>query len=338
MKKNTIQLWVMVMLIFCLALTGCIQSQPATPPAASNTEVAASTEPVSTEKVYDIGVFVKDSTTSFWRYVIQGATKEAEELGVNMIEYAPVETQNVEEQIRQVEDAIQAGVDAICIVALDATALKPSLQKALDAKIPVITFNSRINDFEGVSCFVGVENYDGMSLVCEKVFKDLNYEGNIVSLEGLTSGYANIERVRAITDVAAKYPEIKILASQTTNSRREEAMTVMENMLQTYPEIDAVIGHNDSVALGAVQAIQAAGKEGIIVSGFDGTLEGMEAILADTLNYSLDQSPFQQGAFSVRAAKEILDGKKIEFENPTGGTLVDKSNAQSIIDEFYKVN
>jgi len=292
--------------------------------------------PAMAEEPYKIGFFVKDTTNSFWRYVVNGATIAAQEAGVELIEYTPVEASNVEEQINLIEDAITAQVDAICIVAVDSGAVIPALQKAMDAGIPVITFNSRV-DLEGIKCFCGVENYEGYALVTEQVCADLGYEGNVVIIEGVAAGYANIERVRGAKDVCDKYEGITILDDQIGDNKRDQAMSVMENLLQTYgDEIDAVLAHNDNTAIGALQAIIDYGLEDeIIVVGFDGTVEGINSIQNGGLTYSLDQSPYQQGAYAVRAAVDVLNGNEIEFEIPTGGTLITAENAQAIIDEFY---
>ncbi len=288
------------------------------------------------QPTYRIGFFVKDTTNSFWRYVVNGASIEAAELGVELIEYTPVEASNVEEQINLIEDAITADLDAICIVAVDSNAVIPALQKAMDAGIPVITFNSRVA-LDGIKCFCGVENYDGYALMVEQVLKDMDYKGNVVIIEGVAAGYANIERVRAAKDVCAKYEGVTILDDQIGDNKRDQAMSVMENLLQTYgDEIDAVFAHNDNTGIGALQAIIDYGLEdSIIVAGFDGTVEGINSILNGGLTYSLDQSPYQQGAFAVKAAVDVLNGKEIEFEIPTGGVLISKENAQSILDEFY---
>lgn len=346
MRKNLATLITTALLVVCMLFAGC--AQPAanpSEPAAGTTEVPAAVEPAAKEsateeptadKDYTVGIFVKDNSNPFWRYVVNGAMTEGEAQGIKVVEYSPAEAANVEQQTSLIEDAVSSGIDAICVVAIDAEAVKPALQKALDAGIVVVPFNSRINDMD-LPCFVGVDNYTGQCNVAEQIFKDFDYEADIVILEGLVSGYANIERLRAIKDVAAKYEGINILTSQVTNGRREEAMTVMENVLQTYDHIDIVFGHNDNVALGSAQAIKDVGREDeITVVGFDGTLEGIEAVRDGAgLTYSLDQSPFQQGAYSVRAAVTLLDGGTVEKEIPTGGTLITKGTAQGIIDEFY---
>lgn len=340
MRNSSLKLLLVLVLIMSMVAAGCAQTETPEPskdvpqvqtPAPTVDEQEEDDEVVND---YTIGVFVKDSTTPFWRYIMQGAYAEAEKLGVTIIEYAPMKNTDTAAQINQIEDAIQSGVDAICIAAIDGEAVKPALQKAIDANIPVIIFNSRVN-LEGAKTFVGVDNYDGSYKMTERVFADMGYKGNIVIIESDPAAWVNQQRVQAVLDLVEKYPDIKIVAQQPAYARREQAMTVMENILQTHANIDMVWGLNDATALGAIQAIEDAGRTGIIVSGFDGTPEGIEAVIDGRLAYTLDQSPFQQGAFSVRAAVDVLNGKPIEKEINTGGTVIDKSNAQAILEEFY---
>lgn len=319
MKKTISVVLLLAMFLVSSTLTGC-----------------GTTNEKAVEKVkkYTVGIFIKDATTPFWRYVVNGAKAEAEKHGIELIEYAPLKTQNVEEQLRQIEDGIQKKLDAICVVALDSNAIIPVLEKADKAGIPVITFNTRVN-LPSIKTFIGVENYQGEYLVAEKMIADLGGKGNIVILEGIPAAQTNIDRLKAIKDVVAKNPGIKILTSQPTNYRRDQAMTVMENILQTNTDINAVFGLNDEVSLGALKAIEAASRKGIIISGFDGALEGLNAVKEGRLTYTLDQSPYEQGAYSVRAAVDILNGKKVEAMISTGGTVVKKDNVQSILDKFY---
>ena len=116
--------------------------------------------------------------------------------------------------------------------------------------------------------------------------------------------------------------------------RRDQAMTVMENLLQTHPKVDLVIALNDEMALGSLKALEQAGRKGVIVSGFDGAIEGLEAIIAGRLTASLNQDPFGQGSLPVRAAMDLMKGKKIEENIPTGGEIIDTSNAQQLLNLF----
>jgi ribose transport system substrate-binding protein len=285
------------------------------------------------QKTYTFAVLVKDSTTPFWRYLISGAKKEAKALGVEVIEYAPLQQQNLEEQMRHVEDAIQKKVDAIIIAPINPTAIIPAIEKANAAKIPVLTTNSKAGGGK-IATFVGVENYEGAKKLGEYMLKKINRKGNVIIVEGNPAGQTNQDRVKGFREAIAAAPEVKLLAQQPAMFRRDQAMTVMENLLQTHPKVDLVIALNDEMALGSLKALEQAGRKGVIVSGFDGAIEGLEAIIAGRLTASLNQDPFGQGSLPVHAAMDLIKGKKIEENIPTGGEIIDTSNAQKLLNLF----
>lgn len=293
--------------------------------------------PAADEAKLKIGIFVKDNTNPFWRYVVKGAMQAGKDLGVEVIEYTPQEASNVEQQVSLVQDAIQAKLDGIAIVAVDSNALLDSCKQAQDAGIVVVPFNSRMDDL-GAPTFVGIDNYTGMKALMEALVQKLGGKGNVVILEGVLAGYANQERMRAVNEVLAQYPDIKVVAQQAADAQREKAITVMENILQANDKIDAVIGHNDNTALGAYQAILDAGRQDeMIITGFDAQ-EELLRYLADgdeRVAMSVDQSPYMQGYSSVEAVVKILKGETVPEWIPTGGSLVTTENAKDILDKFY---
>jgi len=275
-----------------------------------------------TRQEITIGLFVKDSTTPYWRYLIKGAKDEAARIGgVKVIEYAPIKQQDIEEQLRQVEDAIQRRISAIAIAPIDSNAIAPALEKAVKAGIPVITTNTRAF-YDGITSFVGVDNIDGGLMLGKYLAEKMNFTGNIVIVEGNPAGQTNIDRMEGFKKAFAQYPNIKILTSQPAMFRRDQAMSVMENILQTHSKIDAVVAFNDEMAIGAVQAIEAAGRKGIMVTGFDGAPEGIKAIIAGRMLATLNQGPFEQGGFAVRAAVDVIQGKTISKWITTGGNII----------------
>lgn len=320
--KKLVALFLALIMVFTLAACG------------GNTQAEA---PQDEAEKLTVGIFVKDNTNPFWRYVVKGAMQAGEDLGVEVIEYTPAEASNVEQQVSLVQDAIQAKIDGMAIVAVDSAALLDSCKQAQDAGIVVVPFNSRMDDL-GAPTFVGIDNYTGMKGLMEKLVADLGGTGKVVVLEGVLAGYANQERMRAVNDVLAANPGIEVVADQAADAQREKAITVMENILQSCPEIDAVIGHNDNTSLGAYQAILDAGREGeMIITGFDAQEELLRYLAAgdERVTMSVDQSPYMQGYASIEAVVKLLKGETVDEWIPTGGTLVTVENAQEILDKFY---
>ena len=159
--KKLVSLLLAMALVLSLAACGST-STTATTAAATEAPVAAENGDVAkADKAYRIGVFFKDSTSMFWRYVGQGCQTKAEELGVEFVEYSPASYTDAAGQINMLEDAIASGIDAIAIAAIDSTAVVDTLVKAEDAGIPVIVFNTLIPDFEATGkqrIFIGMDN------------------------------------------------------------------------------------------------------------------------------------------------------------------------------------
>lgn len=337
--KKLVSLLLAMALVLSLAACGST-STTATTAAATEAPVAAENGDVAkADKAYRIGVFFKDSTSMFWRYVGQGCQTKAEELGVEFVEYSPASYTDAAGQINMLEDAIASGIDAIAIAAIDSTAVVDTLVKAEDAGIPVIVFNTLIPDFEATGkqrTFIGMDNAAASEEVMERILKEHDYKANVVILEGTPATLQNNERCGTATTICDKYDDVKIVASQPTNANRELAMSTMENILQSTTDIDIVFALNDAVGLGAQQAIEAAGVTGIDIVAIDGTPDAITSILAGrSFKYTMDQGPFECGSTVIQAAVDAIEGKELELLIRVGGTCVGPDNAQAHMDKYY---
>jgi len=293
-------------------------------------------QPAAAQKPLRMGLIVKNLVNPFWVYMRQGAEVAAKKYGVELTTYAPTKPDNVEEQIRIMEDLIQKKVDAIIIVPADSNGIVPGIERANAANIPVALANS--NAFGGkVITFTGVENYAGMVQVAEYMVKKLAGKGSVVILEGVPGAQTAMDRKQAADDVLKKYPDIKVLASQTALNQRGEGMSVMENLLQRFPSIDAVFGTNDEMALGAVEALDAAKRlDKTMVSGFDCNNDAVLAISQGRMVVTLDQQPGEQAASALEAAVQFLQGKEVPKRIVTPAALVDKSNVAAYLNRLPK--
>lgn len=287
-------------------------------------------------KQYTVGLIVKNLVNPFWNYMKQGAEDVGRELGVNVITLAPIKADNVEEQIRAMEDLIKRKVDGIVLVPADSNGIIPGVLKANAAGIPVITSNTRAFGGEIVS-FVGVENYDAAYSVATYVAEQLGGKGRVLILEGVPGAQTAIDRKNGFDDALAKYPNIQVLASQPAKFQRAEGMLVMENLIQRFPDFEAVICGNDEMALGAIEALDAAGRlEGAIVAGFDGNRDAMMSIAEGKLTVTLYQDPQAQAGEAVRALIDYIEGKPVPDRIVVQGTLVSKENVDKFL-EMYGV-
>lgn len=298
------------------------------------TDAGAASEETAQGENYTIAVMVKDSSTPFWRYLVSGAQEAGEELGVTVVEYAPMEAQSLDEQTKQVEDAIQANVDAICIAAVDSDGIVPAIEKANEAGIPVISINTKANGGK-VETFVGIDNEAAAENLAQYMVDELGGEGKVVIIEGNPAGQTSVDRVAGFKTILEKYEGIELTVSQPGYFKRDEAMTIMENLIQANPDIDAVLALNDEMALGAWQALDDAGMtDDVVISGFDGAVEGCNAILGGKLKASMDQDAIGTGYEGVKAAVEVLGGNAVDEWIKIGGTVVNGENAQNYLDNF----
>lgn len=279
-----------------------------------------------TGKKLTIALVTKALNNPFWGMMKDGAEKVASDNGVDFIYLAPTKANNLEEQTRLMEDLIQRKVDGIVVVPVDSDGIVPVIKRANSAGIPVALANTNANGGQAVT-FSAIENYDAMVMVAEYTATKLKGQGKVIILEGTAGAQTTTDRLRAINDVLKKYPGISVLASQTADNQRAKGLQVMENLTQTYPAIDAVLCTNDEMALGAIEALDAANRLGkIMVTGFDANNDALKAVMDGRLMVTMDQNPQKQAADAVQAILDFISGKKVPKRIVTPGVVVTKDN------------
>jgi len=318
-----------VLLVLSFTAVACQPAAEAPAAEAPAAEAPAAEAPVIEEpeaKSYVFGLVTKALNNPFWELMHEGALAVAAENNVEIIYLAPTQANNLEEQTRLVDDLITRKVDGIVLVPVDSEGMVPAIERANAAGIPVALANTRANGGEFIT-FSAVENYDAMTQVAEYVVEKLEGTGKVVIIEGTAGAQTAIDRLAAINDVLAKNPGIEILASQTAEFQRAKALEVMENLLQTHTEIDAVLACNDEEALGAIEALDAAGRlEGTVVSGFDGNSDALKALTAGRMTVTMFQNAPAQAGDAVQALLDFLAGKTVEARIRTGAVLIDSTN------------
>lgn len=253
-----------------------------------------------------IGVSISTLNNPFFVSVKDGIVKEAKKKGMETV---VVDAQDdTSKQISGIEDLILKGVDVLVINPTDSAAISSSVLSANEAGIPVITIDRSAEDGE-VATFIASDNVSGGEMAATYIVEQLGEEANVVELEGVSGASATRERGKGFHNIADK--QLKVVTSQTAEFDRTKGLTVMENILQGNKDIQAVFAHNDEMALGAIEAIQAAGKD-ILVLGFDGTKDALDAVKEGKLNGTVAQQPTLIGKEAVNAAGKILKGDKVE--------------------------
>jgi len=308
------------MLIFSL-IVGCGQQQDAQSGDAEQEQQSTETE----EKPIKIGVVVKALNSDFWKTVEAGARAAGEELGVEVEVLGPSAETAVSEQIDMIEDQITKQVSALAIAPSQPASALTVFEQAKSAGIPVVLIDSDA-DWDDKVSFVGTGNYNGGKQAGEFIADALGEGGKVVILRGAMGDPTHDERTNGALEVLEERG-LEILDIQPANSERGLGMTVMENMLQAHPDIQGVFATNDEMALGALRAIQAAGKD-IITVGFDGSPDALKSIEAGELTASVAQNSYNIGYQGVVAAVKAAKGEPVEKRIDTGTNIISKDNVE----------
>jgi ribose transport system substrate-binding protein len=285
-----------------------------------SSEAAASEETVV--------LFVKNVTNPFWKSVRVGAEKAADEMGVTLEHAAPTKPDNIEEQTRLVEDWIVRKPDAMVFVPVDYKALVPTVQKVNEAGIPLVNFNNRMTDVDMVT-YVGSDDETIGYEISKHLFEAMGGEGKLVHIDGVPAAITAQNRKKGMERALQEYPDIELIASQPGNYRRLPAVQVFENLMQAHPEIDGVMAANDDMAVGVVEALEAAGRGGqTLVVGIDAIPDGAAKIKEGAMLATADFSGHDQGYLAVTAAVRNLRGQPVPKEIALPVVIVDKSNVK----------
>lgn len=293
------------------------------------------------EEPYEVTLILKDNTSAGWRYLANAAIATGKEIGVNVTEDSPLETQDADQQYNAVLNAIEKEVDAIVIAPVDSQGIVPAIEKANEAGIPVFTVNTRafVNNEDDVVTFVGVGNEQGGYDIAKYMFAQFPADQtiNMILMDGNKTGQTTLDRDAGIERaIAEENGRVVLLDSQEAKFSRANAQEIMENFLSKYDNIDLVIALNDEEAIGSYNAIVAAGRDGILISGFDGAPEGLQAVLDGTITASLNQSLPGQGSEGIKAVKAYLDGEEVEPWIVVGGEVCTKDNAEDLLSLLVK--
>jgi ribose transport system substrate-binding protein len=277
-----------------------------------------------------IAFFVKNVTNPFWKACRIGAEKAAKDFNLDLEVVAPTKPDNIEEQTRLVEDWIVKKPDVFVFVPVDYKALVPSIQKANKAGIPVVNYNNVMTDIEKVT-FIGSDDEVFEYEICKYLFKSIGGKGKIIHIDGVPAAITAQNRKKGFERAVKEFPGIEVLASQPGQYRRLPAQQVFENLMQRFPEIDAVVSANDDMAVGIVEALHAAGRGGKTkVVGIDGIPDAIQAIAEGKMFATVDFSGHDQSYLAVQAASRLLKKESIPKEILLPVFIIDKSNVGTV--------
>ena len=269
------------------------------------------------EGEYTIGLVVSTLNNPFFVDLRDGAQAKADELGASLIVLDSQDDAATE--LSNVEDLVNQGVDLIMINPTDSDAVGSAVAAANGAGIPVVTLDRSANSGEVVA-HIASDNVAGGEMAGEFIVEQLGGAGKVVELEGIPGASAARERGEGF-NAALEGTDLEVVARQTANFDRAEGLSVMENILQSQAEIDAVFAHNDEMALGALEAIKASGRD-IMIVGFDATADAVAAVEAGEMAATVQQLPKDIGSIGVDTAMKVLNGETVDEYIPVALELV----------------
>lgn len=282
---------------------------------------ANDTTPAETEEsgVLKMGLVVSTLNNPFFVTLKEGAEAKAKEIGAELV---VLDSQNdPAKELANVEDLVTKEVAVMLINPTDSDAVGSAIKIANEANIPVITLDRGASSGEVVT-HIASDNVAGGKMAGELIVDQLGGSGKVVELEGIAGTSAARDRGQGFNE-AINGTDIEVVAKQTADFDRTKGLSVMENILQAQPEINAVFAHNDEMALGALKAIETSGKE-IMVVGFDATDDAVKAVEEGKLAATVAQQPDLIGSLGVEMADKVLKNEPVDSFIPVDLKLVTK--------------
>ncbi|PRY23195.1 monosaccharide ABC transporter substrate-binding protein (CUT2 family) [Aliiruegeria haliotis] len=260
-----------------------------------------------------VGLVMKSLANEFFQNMMEGAKEHEKSRGDYVLKAVGMQNEtDFESQINAVDTFITQGVDAIVIAPADSRAMVRPLKKAMEAGIVVVNFDVSLDEEakkqQGVElAFVGPDNRGGAKLAGDALGMKLGEGGKVVIIEGNPGADNATQRRLGFEDSVAEY-KLDLLDSRTAHWETEEANTVFSNMLTANPDVQGVMAANDSMAIGVVKALESAGRDDILVVGFDNIPAVGPMIEDGRMLATVDQFGTDMAANAIDLALEVVAG------------------------------
>lgn len=285
------------------------------------------------EEGFTIAVSFMSLNNPFWVAENDVLKKEIEARGGTLVTYDA--QLKLDRQISQIEDAVASGVDGVILSPYDWKGIRPALEACNAKNVPIVVIDTKVFDSDLVKTQVVSDNVLGGKLCAENLAKAMGGKGNLAVID-LSTNMAVQDRTQGFFEVMKQYPDIKIVAQQDGDGSVEAALPIMENMMQANEVINGVFGTNDPAAIGAIAALDSAGKiSDVFVVGIDGAKDACALIRDGKLLGTAAQYPSKLAKECVNQMYKILAG-----EEPDQDIIyieeqwIDKNN----VEEYEKEN
>jgi len=281
----------------------------------------------------------EEETNPFRIAETQSIRDEAKKVGVEKLIVTNAASQ-ISKQNSDIQDMLAQGAEVLIVAPLNADGLEPAFQAAADQNVPVFLIDREVTakPCESYITFMGSNFVRQGQQAADLLAEATNEKAQVAILEGTPGASVTTDRQSGFVDqLKAEYPDMEVVASQTANFVRTEGQTVMEQLLQSNPDLTAVYAHNDEMALGAVQAIRDAGKtpgKDIKIVSIDGTEGAVQALAQGQVNGVVESNP-RFGPLAFQTVEKFLSGKPIPQNIIISDRIYTPENAQGNLDAAY---
>jgi len=273
-----------------------------------------------------VATLTKGQSNPIVRGVRVGSEAMASKLGVQSMHFIPRTENSVPEQISLVDDVLSNKPDALVFSPSDPKALVPAVDKFNAAGIAVVNVIDRLAGGQTVA-YVGNDDYDVALVTARYLLKAMGGKGNVVMLEGPPTLLTAVARSRGFNDALKEFSGVKLLEAKSANYARAAAQQSMRDFLRAYPQIDGVLAANDPMAIGANDALKAAGKKALVV-GINASTEVLQFIKSGEILASGDYNGYIQGCLATEIAVRHLHHQETPKEVILKSVVIDKANYQ----------
>lgn len=334
MKRKMISTMLAITMAFSLIACGSSDKNAKTADSSSTTEdTSASDDSDTAVSDLKVGIVMK-SSDEFQNSVVKGATEAAIKAGVpeaNIKAVASTSESDSMQQVTAIEDMISNGTNILLCACQEENALKGVLGQAADAGIKVVMVDTDCPSFENKVTFIGTDNYQAAYDGALEFSKRLEEGSNVVILRGKLGDVNHESRTDGLK-TALEESGMNVLEVQDANCETDKAANTMESFLSKYPgQINAVMVTSDSMAVGAAQAIESAGADGIKICGFDGFQSAIELVETGEIEMIIGQKPYEMGSEGFACGLGALDGKTYDTYINPGIQVIDSENYKDFL-------
>ena len=267
-----------------------------------------------------IGLIVSTLNNPFFVDLKTGIENQAKKLGYDVV---VLDSQNdPAKEVSNMEDISVKDVDVVLLNPVDSDSAIASVMVANNLDLPVITVDRAANGGEVIS-HVASDNAEGGKMAAQYLINQLGDNANIVELEGIAGSSATRDRGAGF-DNEIENSNLNIITKQSADFDRTKGLSVMENIIQSKGDIDAVFAQNDEMALGALKALQDANMDNVLVVGFDATDDAVASVNKGEMSATIAQQPILIGETAVNLTHRFLSGETVEAFAPVELKLISK--------------